>query len=394
MSGIVGHLVSRGLEEATQSYQLQGADNGPHAYQLPTWGLTLLWGTALVFLVIIGAIRYTYGEVIATLTMIENSTTLSYVKAEPTSNLNEPDTPLLTEEGKTSEKAAVVEPELLLVNTAPITSRLCTAIHHLRTHAGPLSRFRGLSLWLVYHFIAVQLHHLLVPVGSFFLWRYIAAIFVTVLMSRWSLAWTHIVISQPSSQPWFRRIAGHKTWLKIAPATAVWAFAEQLTIALPRELTKAFGLHRFLEDPSYIGEIDEETRKMVVCQCFAVVAVGVLTAVLVLIPASVTLTRVQASLLSDSEETIIPFDRSFGGKVDPEILGGSGKLGMLDAWRSFDWSARIRLMKLYGKIGIMQVTVAVLWFAITAMELKYIMGDNLVKMVAISQAQATEELAN
>jgi len=80
------------------------------------------------------------------------------------------------------------------------------------------------------------------------------------------------------------------------------------------------------------------------------------------------LTRVQASLLADSEETIVPFDRSFNGKVIPEIVGGSGAIGMLDAWKTFDWAARIRLVKAYFKVFLMQLAVAAVFLAIGIFE--------------------------
>ena len=39
-------------------------------------------------------------------------------------------------------------------------------------------------------------------------------------------------------------------------------------------------------------------------------------------------------MLPDEDEAIVPFDRSFGGKVVPAILGGSGKLSIRDAWKT------------------------------------------------------------
>jgi hypothetical protein len=68
------------------------------------------------------------------------------------------------------------------------------------------------------------------------------------------------------------------------------------------------------------------------------------------LPAIVTLVRIEASILPEDQDTIVPFDRSFGGKVVGQMHGGSGKIGFLDAWRSFNWEARRRLIKLFVKV--------------------------------------------
>lgn len=46
----------------------------------------------------------------------------------------------------------------------------------------------------------------------------------------------------------------------------------------------------------------------------------------------------------------MPFDRSFGGKVDPAIVGGKGFVTMRDALATFPVSSWIRLYKLYAKV--------------------------------------------
>jgi hypothetical protein len=54
--------------------------------------------------------------------------------------------------------------------------------------------------------------------------------------------------------------------------------------------------------------------------------------------------RVMASLLPDDIDTLVPMDRSFGGKVVAAEAGGSGKLGLIAAWRTFPWRSRFRLV--------------------------------------------------
>jgi hypothetical protein len=296
-----------------------------------------------------------------------------------TSEDDDPDAPLLTESEKLDRKVAPVEPELFLVKTAPITSSLCGTIKHLKARCGRGFSVRGLGLWAVNNFLTYHLSHLLARVLPlpYMPARGIAAVLTSTLLCRLSLTWTHIVISENSDQWWGRRIPSCKNWLKIAPATALAAAAKQLTIGLPIIAFELFDLPRFLDNTNLIGEIDEHARRVVGMQLIAVVGIALGTAVLVLVPATVTLTRVQASLLPETDETVVPFDRSFGGKVVPEILGGSGKIGLLDAWKTFDWASRLRLVRVYLRMALIQFGVFVAFVGIFAIEMRYILPDNL-----------------
>ncbi|SCO01702.1 uncharacterized protein FFB20_11468 [Fusarium fujikuroi] len=68
------------------------------------------------------------------------------------------------------------------------------------------------------------------------------------------------------------------------------------------------------------------------------------------IPAYVVLVRVQASLLPADADTIIPFDRSFNGRIEPVVVGGLGYATVRDAWSSFSKSAWRRIVMLSVKI--------------------------------------------
>jgi hypothetical protein len=177
--------------------------------------------------------------------------------------------------------------------------------------------------------------------------RGVAAVIGAVIMALLPLTWTHIVISEPSPKFWFRRIPSLKMWRKVAVPTAVLAVAEQITALVPLKLAIIAGLTK---DARYTAQLSPHDQTMLALAGFGIAALSITLSFLFVLPASVTLTRVQASLLPDTEETIVPFDRSFGGKVIPEIVGGSGVLSMLDAWKSFDWSSRMRLIKAYVKV--------------------------------------------
>ena len=70
----------------------------------------------------------------------------------------------------------------------------------------------------------------------------------------------------------------------------------------------------------------------------------------------------------------------------PEVVGGTGKLEIMEAWRSFDWAARIRLIKVYVKTFAMQVALTALFAGVILGELQLIMGDELQKMIKAARA--------
>jgi hypothetical protein len=275
-----------------------------------------------------------------------------------------------------SKLTGPVEPELCLVKQQPITARLRTAIRHLRQRAGFWSRFRGASIWIVYHFLFAQLSQFLgrffpIPMG-------VDGVLAAVILARLRMGWTHIVISEPSSKYWFQRLPTWGSYKKIVLPTLIQSLCEQITLCLPFALAIFFGLGKF-NDPQKIADLNNDERMTVALKLLAVSLLGLFSAVAIVVPATVALTRVQASLLPDEVETIVPFDRSFGGRVVPAIVGGSGVVSMLEAWKTFDWNARVGLLKLYVKVMAMQMAIFFVFMFVIAGQLHLIMGDQLSK---------------
>jgi hypothetical protein len=91
---------------------------------------------------------------------------------------------------------------------------------------------------------------------------------------------------------------------------------------------------------------------------------------LVSLPLEVAVVRIQASLLSEDEEPIVPFDRSFGNNgpngLPPGLLAEPrGPLSLSQAWRSLTWTEMRRLLKVFAKMLAVQAVVnAVFWLAV------------------------------
>jgi len=355
----VGHIARRALPQFQPLFETQSPDN-VNQNQMPWWGSIIIIITVMGWSTVASAIRYTYSDVIATLATIESPAALyTSVKSD------DPDAVL-------GEKidVNVVQPELILLKQKPITSSLRSAMKHLRAKAGFWSRFRGLSLWIVLGCATKYIADIFafipyIPSGV----NYIMA---SVLTSHLYMAWTHIVISEPSSKYWFKRLPSIKLWSKVAVPTAVAGIADYLSVRLPIHLAKAYRLDQ-LTDVDFTN-MKACAIKVLVFKVMSVLALALILKVLIVIPASVTLIRVQASLLSEEEETIVPFDRTFGGKVVPETAGGTGVIGILNAWKTFDWNSRVRLLKLYAKAGAMEAAVFVVLIGVLIGEARLIVS--------------------
>ncbi|KAI9804192.1 MAG: hypothetical protein M1825_001594 [Sarcosagium campestre] len=294
-------------------------------------------------------LQYAYGDVVGTLTMIESDKQRMYLDAETPTDSKEP-----SDSSDTDEKALLIERQGVLVKQRMITSSICSASRHLRERAGPFSRLRGFGVYLVYQlsaaYFSIVLSNTILDISKPST-PFVAGFFANIIVSSTIMVWTHVVISEPSSKLWFRRMreVGFKTRVKVIPATAIWAFAQQLHVYLP------FTLYRSLN----IDINDLKLDKAGALKLAAVPLLAMALWVLVVVPARVALTRVQASLLPDSYQSIVPFDRSFGGKVVSEANGGTGILRFVDAWKSFDWHARRRLLKVYLSVIAIQVGLAI-----------------------------------
>lgn len=245
--------------------------------------------------------------------------------------------------------------DVIEVEPVPITNSLRTTVAHLRARAGRWSRFRGFGIYMVWS-VAREFFTNAFSLGahpSAVIPRGLARIVAEVALSGLVLTWIHTVISEPQATSWWRRFPAYRTWSKFAPAVALKAVAGQVGFVVPVLLGCA--LHLFRIDDEFISVTDpNKLPRPTPALLGGGIAVFVLSLALVVfveIPAHVIMVRVAASLLPDNVDSIVPFDRSFGGKVTPAVVGGAGKLGLMDAWKTFTYSGRVRLMKVLLKVG-------------------------------------------
>ena len=305
--------------------------------------------------------------------MVEIPRSTAIVRTPPEES-DEPDAPLMG-----SEKAPV-EHELLIVKSKPLTAKFRTIIKHLRQRAGRLSRFRGLHIFLGYNILFQVLTATLVrlfPMG--FLFRSLAHLLVSVGLCRIALLWNHVVISDPSPMSWYSRIVPRKMGHKVIIPAALFALAEQAVIFVPSMVARCLHVISFLRSPQHsfggVAHMSESQKTWALAKLGLVGLTGMICFVVIYIPAHIALTRVQASLLSEEDESIVPMDRTFGGQVQSAVMAGRGAFAMRAAWKSFDWNSRVRVFKVYAKIFLMQLMLGILYVFVVVFELRLVVGS-------------------
>ncbi|KIV95010.1 hypothetical protein PV10_02718 [Exophiala mesophila] len=382
------HLLRRSMHAAhsmhtTANNMHSGKPHPDPEHHISPLAALIFFLTGLVFLILLFSIGYTYGHVIPTLCMIESPETAAYVPVgnlesgsnEPPAYTAEPTTPKPAHGQSDQEMDGQIDDDVLLITNKPITASLRATVLHLRARAGYWSRFRGLSMYLVWNMATGFLISIMGGALGNRLITAVAAIIAETALATLHMTWVHIVISDPSEKKWYQRIPSIRTWPKIAPAVAIWATTNQIVAILPTLVTGSFGSLKHMKHPEY--EPGRKDLYAVGAQAFLGMFLMLALFLLLQIPASVTLVRVAASMLPEEDETIVPFDRTFGGKTTPTILGGQGKIGLVEAWRSFAWASRMRLVKLMIKVAVIMMSVWVLFTIVLVTEAHLLFGDRL-----------------
>lgn len=298
--------------------------------------------------------------------MIETPTTTAII---PTA----PDSDILKTPGAIPN--SLVQQDLLFVRAKPITSSAKGTLKHLRASGGRLSRFRAFPLLMIYGFLAHNLASFVAPPSTGPIPRSLAMIATATVLCRVNLAWTHMAISTTSSKSaWSRIVGGHEAKRIVGP-TFLNAAVQQSGIIIPVLMLKTLHLDKYIMDADLFRGLAPAARTIIVAQFLTVGLLTLLYAVLIMFPAHITFRRIQASLLPDDDETIIHFDRNFGGRVIPQLAGGNGRVTIRDAWATFEWSALFNVVKIFVRMLALFVAVSVLFFVILAIELRLVVGD-------------------
>lgn len=278
-------------------------------------------------------------HVIPTLAAVEDSTPNSYIRLDSE---------------RSNDFSDLNESQVATSSTThPITSGLRSTIRHLRGRGGIWSCFRGFRMYLAFTGFNTGLGFLIqvflpIPTRSVpFVRSFLGAFGPSMLWATWQMAWVHLVIADKSPRSTYRRMLGFQHWPKIAPAAALCNLLDSATFSMAK-----------LAGWTAMGILSNRDSKNLPRLIVTITLYNFL--LLASLPARAIFARVAASMLPEEDDPIVPFDRTFGGNVRPESVGGSGKLGLADAWITFKWPARIRYLKIIFKALAIEVVLGVL----------------------------------
>ncbi|TLS28696.1 hypothetical protein PpBr36_01273 [Pyricularia pennisetigena] len=305
----------------------------------------------IIFLPLLLFANYTLASVFTTLAVVENTdSTPSYASLSAHDE----------EEGVSLAGAPALRKQLDVnspsASAGIVTSGLRATCRHLYRTGGVRLFFRGMlcaaAIFLADSFIGAIF--LTIPI-VFPFGRLVAYLALCQLHT----AWVHIVISDRphGSLAFWRRLPPFgKTFNATKYAVGLFWLADLFTGATPYMIASFGGKDGKVSGLTLIGLL-----------------IFTILMLLVRLPSSAVLTLVQASLLPEGEGTIVPFDRSFGGRVGPSELGGAQSLSVRDAFKSLSRESWIRVIKMFLKtflviVGLMIVISLVVAVQIVALQ--------------------------
>ncbi len=265
----------------------------------------------------------------------------------------------------------------------PVTSSLRSLNRLLRYGGGNWrALFRGLGYLCVIGLLTG------VTTGFFTLIPFVGPRFAHLLallaIAPLSTTWTHFIITPPpttSGRGFFRRIPPVRkvylaTWF---PIFLLWA-ASHAAVVLPHILAVLIGLAKPGSGSDSGSDSDPNPRQpnpepsypinngVDIAKWLCVLGVGLGLQMLFVIPTQTALARVQASLLPADEDPVVPFDRSFGGRVEPEVVSGKGFATFGAAIKTVPAASWVRIYMLRLKIFGANVAVIAAMGAVVGLE--------------------------
>ncbi|CAK7197590.1 hypothetical protein SEUCBS139899_000238 [Sporothrix eucalyptigena] len=351
-------VLKRSLSSNTDSPDTPDTPQGP-TYNLPplTWGLIAL--ITLIFVPAFLYVSYTVKSVYTTLAIVENPNPAAYEAVANEENDAAPAAVPSADDAVAADEEAVAD---VAGPAKPVTASLRRTYKLLRAANGWRGNYRG--FWLAVLIFILSAVGTLVLSAIPFLPPLLAGLIISLALVQLQAAWVHTVIrANPSSTSIFR--GGLPPFRRTFEATSIPTFllwvANVAVTLVSVAVTHALKLDDYdVRNPNNVPQYTPDMIwKTIIVFLVAIVLVFTLT-----IPANVVLIRTQASLLPPDEDTIVPFDRSFNGTVEPAVLGGRTYVTIKDAFRTFSRASWKRVILLYIKLHVLSILVNVLYVAI------------------------------
>jgi hypothetical protein len=350
----VGAAVLKRAIQGDHSHGGHGDDDFPQ-YDVPAWSYIIFLVNLILFIPLNLYVQYTVGKVFPVFAMVEDENPPAY---EPVA---------LDDEFAGEESTRQNPPKPIAGDSKAVSSSIRGMHRMLRANGGFRALFRGFFCLLAQKMMTGVLQGIfMASLGS--MAAPVATLLAALTLVQFSTAWVHIVLTKRSMLHFWQRLPPFKrtfnaTW---KPVVLYWAVSE-LAEWMPLLLAGLIGLeipNIELEQPTRVPAPDGSN----ITKLLVVLIVGVMSSIFMVIPARVILHRIQASLLPVDADTIIPFDRTFEGRVESVIVSGKGYATIQDAWATFSKAAWRRLVVLYVKIGMVFLGAIFLMMAIAIPE--------------------------
>ena len=178
-----------------------------------------------------------------------------------------------------------------------------------------------------------------------------------VLATMWGsglATWTHYTITPPRNRIRIRDHfpKGPHVLTDLWPLTASWLVAEHVTLSLPLALSRVFKLKHYAYDVDAWNTLSEPAQTKKLLQFACVLLLYLVLVALVAIPATMTMRRVHASMLSDSDLAIVPFHRGDRSRLhlnsyDHRTRIRQPGLTVAEAFATITWDAYFRVLFVY-----------------------------------------------
>lgn len=252
-----------------------------------------------------------------------------------------------------------------------VSSSIRCTLRHLQTEAGDFSALRGIGTQWMLQFLSTLVN---LAIGYVLPTKLIHAprilsilgtVLTALLLAQADTAWLHITISKPRLKFWFRRLPlTFLTMIKI-----LWI--PTITLVLAQEFVD-WAPSMLLSSKSAQGGPGQGQRGMIHVTDGPVVRIGMfkflwsllasqlrslvrpILKTIIAMPIEAVYRRMQASVLPDEDDPIVPIDRSFSGSPNSGILYQQKPLDFLSACRSIDRPTIVRLALLYVKFHLIK----------------------------------------
>ncbi|KAI0850113.1 hypothetical protein F5Y00DRAFT_260845 [Daldinia vernicosa] len=226
------------------------------------------------------------------------------------------------------------------MSTRPVTGSLRSTYRRLLSIGGKKSLFRGLSCFVAYGLASYPIGFLLGLIP--FVPGIVSAGIASLITMQLHTAWTHIVISEPSAEPFWRRLPRFDLVLRATaiPTVILGSITGFEQVVIRSIILSGIGL-------TPIGPL----LLLIFHAVYTFIAI---------VPAEAVLARVQASLLPEEDRPIISLDAVF----DQQKAEGKEYISTREAYQSLSRATWKRLYMLHVKYFGLSLLVFILWGAV------------------------------